>query len=153
MATNRPAYEPAAPSSESATACASTTVICNGIDSIMQPKEMAMMEQGTDEFTQAKGKMAGDIKTVIADGEDLLKAAANVSGASLAAARDEFKEKLGVARARLVDAAQPAIDKAKSTAAAANGYVRGNPWTAIGFAVGVGALIAYLVVRRQRDPD
>jgi ElaB/YqjD/DUF883 family membrane-anchored ribosome-binding protein len=114
---------------------------------------MAMMEQRTDEFSQAKGKMAGDIRTVITDGEDLLKAATNVSGASLAATRDEFKEKLGSARARLADAAQPAIDKAKNTAAAANGYVRGNPWTAIGFAVAVGALIGYLVVRRQRDAD
>jgi ElaB/YqjD/DUF883 family membrane-anchored ribosome-binding protein len=128
--------------------CASTTVVCNGIDSIMQPKEMAMIEQRTDEFTQAKGKIAGDIKTVIADGEDLLKAAANVSGASLAATRDEFTEKLGSARARLVDAAQPAIDKAKSTAAAANGYVRGNPWTVIGVALAVGALVGLLIRKR-----
>lgn len=111
------------------------------------------MEQITDEFNQAKGKMAGDIKTVIADGEDLLKAAANGSGASLTAARDEFKEKLGIAKARLVDAAQPTIDKAKNSAAAANGYVHRNAWAAIGFAVTVGALIAYLVVRRQRASD
>ncbi|MGQ0523888.1 MAG: DUF883 family protein [Betaproteobacteria bacterium] len=107
-----------------------------------------MMDQSTAEFSQVRGKMAGDIKTVIADGEDLLKAAADVSSASLAAARDEFKEKLGIARARLVDAAQPAIDKAKNTAAAANGYVRGHPWTVIGAALAVGALVGLLIRKR-----
>lgn len=107
-----------------------------------------MMDQSTAEFSEAKGKMAGDIKTVIADGEDLLKAAANVSGAGLAAAREKFDEQLGNARARLVDAAQPAIDKAKNTAAAANGYVRGHPWTVIGVALAVGALVGLLIRKR-----
>lgn len=39
------------------------------------------MEHGTDEFNRAKGKMASDIRTVITDGEDLLKAAGHASGA------------------------------------------------------------------------
>lgn len=106
------------------------------------------MEQRTDEFNQAKGKMAGDIKTVIADGEDLLKAAANVSGAGLAAAREKFDETLSSAKGRLVDASRPAIDKARSTAAAVDGYVQGNPWTVIAVAVAAAALIGFLAARR-----
>ena len=112
-----------------------------------------MMEQRTDEFNQAKGKMADDIKTVITDGEDLLKAAVNVSGAGFAVAREKFDEKLGSARARLVDASRPAVDKARRTAAAANGYVHDNPWTVIGVAAAIGALIAFVATRRPRGAD
>jgi ElaB/YqjD/DUF883 family membrane-anchored ribosome-binding protein len=109
---------------------------------------MVMMEQRTEEFSQAKGKMAGDIKTVIADGEDLLRAAANVSGAGLAAAREKIDEKLHSAKTRLVDASRPAVDKARSAAAAADSYVHGNPWAVIGIAVAVGALIGFLTAKR-----
>jgi ElaB/YqjD/DUF883 family membrane-anchored ribosome-binding protein len=107
-----------------------------------------MSEQRADEFSQAKGKMAGDIKTVIADGEDLLRAAANVSGAGLAAAREKFDEKLNSARAGLVNASRPVVDNARSAAAAADSYVHGNPWAVIGIAVAVGALIGFLTAKR-----
>ena len=111
------------------------------------------MEQRTDEFNQAKGKMAHDIKKVITDGEDLLKAAANVSSAGLAVARGKFEEKLTSAKTRLVDASRPAVDKVSKTAAAANGYVRGNPWTVIGIAAAAGALIGFLTARQSRGAD
>ena len=107
------------------------------------------MEQRADEFNQAKGKMAGDIKTVIADGQDLLKAAANVSGARIAVAREKFDEKLCSAKASLIDASQPAVDKARRTAATANGYVHGNPWAVIGVAVAASALIGFLAAKRS----
>lgn len=44
-----------------------------------------MMKHAVDEFNRAKSKVAGDITTVITDGEDLLKAAAEVSGDGSAA--------------------------------------------------------------------
>jgi len=107
-----------------------------------------MMKQSTDDFNLAKGRMVGDIKAVITDGEELLKAAANVSGAGLAAAREKFDETLSGAKSRLVDASRPALDKARRTAAAADGYVHGNPWTMIGIAAAVGILIGLLAAKR-----
>jgi ElaB/YqjD/DUF883 family membrane-anchored ribosome-binding protein len=112
-------------------------------------QEIATMDQRTDEFNQAKGKIAGDIKTVIADSHDLLKAAANVSGASFTVAREKLDEKLSSAKASLIDASRPAVDKAKKTAAAANGYVHGNPWAFIGVAVAASALIGFLAAKRS----
>ena len=109
-----------------------------------------MNEQTTDEFSQAKGKMADDLRTVIADGEDLIRAAANLSGAGIVAARDRFDEKLSRAKARAGDAAQPAVDNARKTAAATNRYVHGNPWAVIGVAAAAGALIGFLASRRAR---
>jgi ElaB/YqjD/DUF883 family membrane-anchored ribosome-binding protein len=107
-----------------------------------------MMKQSTDEFNEAKGRIAGDIKSVITHGEDLLNAAAHVSGAGIAAARAKIDETLSGAAARLVDVSRPAVDKARRTAAAANGYVHGNPWTVIGVAAAAGVLIGLLAARR-----
>jgi ElaB/YqjD/DUF883 family membrane-anchored ribosome-binding protein len=107
-----------------------------------------MTNHTVDEFNRAKSKMSGDIKTVITDTEDLLKAAAGVSGEGFAAARGKFGEKLESARARLADASRPAVDKAKRSAAAVDGYVHGSPWTAIGVAAAAGILIGFLATRR-----
>jgi ElaB/YqjD/DUF883 family membrane-anchored ribosome-binding protein len=106
------------------------------------------MEQRTEAFNQAKGKMASDIKTVIADGEDLLKAAANASSAGIAAAREKIDEKLCNAKGMLIDASRPAVDKARRTAVTANNYVHGNPWAVIGFAVAASALLAFWAAKR-----
>jgi len=100
------------------------------------------------QFEQARGRVAGDFRTMIADGEDLLKAAATVSGEGFAAARTKFEGKLRSAKAALADASQPVLDKTRESAAAADDYVRGNPWTAVGVAVAAGALIGFLAARR-----
>ena len=101
-----------------------------------------------DEFNRAKSRMAGDIRSVIADGEDLLKAAAEVSGEGFAVARQKFEKKLGSAKARLADASQAAVEKTKETAAVANRYVHDNPWPAIGVAAAAGLLIGFLAAKR-----
>jgi len=106
-----------------------------------------MMNQ-VDELKRAKNRMTGDIKAVIADGEDLLKAAVEVSGEGFAVAREKFGEQLASARARLAGASQTAVDKTRETAAATDRYVHGNPWTAIGIAGAAGLLIGILAARR-----
>jgi len=106
------------------------------------------MVNKADEFNRARTRMTGDIRTVIADGEDPLKAAADVSGARFAVVREKFAEKLGSARARLADASQAAVATARRTAAATDGYVHGNPWTVIGIAAAAGMLIGVLAARR-----
>jgi len=85
---------------------------------------------------------------MVADGEDLLRVAATASGEGFTAARAKFEEKLGNAKTMLADAAQPVLERAGEAAGAANRYVRGNPWTAVGVAVAVGALIGFLAARR-----
>jgi ElaB/YqjD/DUF883 family membrane-anchored ribosome-binding protein len=109
---------------------------------------MAMTIQTVDEFNLAKCRITGDIKTVIADSEDLLKAAANVSGEGFAVAREKFEEKIRGAKTRLADASQPAIDKARETAARTDDYVHDHPWTTIGVAAAAGVLIGILAARR-----
>jgi ElaB/YqjD/DUF883 family membrane-anchored ribosome-binding protein len=103
-----------------------------------------MMEQRAGGFNQAKGKMADDLKMIVSDGEELLKAAANASGESFTAARAKFAEKVMSAKANLADALQPVVHKARQ----ADGYVHDSPWTAIGVAAAAGILVGFLVAKR-----
>ena len=106
------------------------------------------MHRAAKQFDRARGRMAGDFRTMITDGEDLLKAAATVSGEGFAAARTKFEEKLKHAKTALSDATQTVIDRTRETAAVADGYVRGNPWTAVGLAMTAGVLIGVLAAKR-----
>jgi|SRR5579859_6500176 len=107
-----------------------------------------MMDRAVEQFDRARGRMAGDFRAMIADSEELLKAAATVSGEGFAAARTRFEQKLTSAKASLADASQPTIDRAKETAAGADRYVRGNPWTAVGIAIAVGAVLGLMAAKR-----
>jgi ElaB/YqjD/DUF883 family membrane-anchored ribosome-binding protein len=106
------------------------------------------MDRAMNDFDRAKGRMASDFRTMITDSEDLLQAAATVSGESFTAARAKFEEKLKRAKTALAEASRPVIDKSRKTAAAADNYVRGNPWSAVGVAVASGALIGFLIAKR-----
>lgn len=107
-----------------------------------------MIEPKTQEFNQAQGKLASDIKTALAEGDNVLKSVANVSGTGLAAAREKFDNTLNQAGKAIVDASRPAIDQARRSAAVADDYARDNPWQLIGAAAVAGALIGYLAARR-----
>jgi len=107
-----------------------------------------MMNRAVNKFNRAGGRLAGDFRTMIADSEELLKAAGAVSGEGFAMARSKFEEKVKHAKASLADASQPAIDRTRETAAAADDYVRDNPWTAIGVAIAAGALVGFLAAKR-----
>lgn len=107
-----------------------------------------MVNRAVNEFDRARGRMAVDFRTMITDTEDMLRAAATVSGEGFAAARTKFEEKLRSAKAALADASQPVFDKTRETAAAADGYVRDNPWSAAGVAIAAGVLIGFLAAKR-----
>ena len=107
-----------------------------------------MMDQAVGAFDRARGRMAGDFRTMISDSEELLKAAASVSGEGFAVARTKFEEKLKRAKATLADASQPVFDRARETAAVADDYVRDNPWTVAGIAIAAGVVIGFLAAKR-----
>ena len=107
-----------------------------------------MINQSVKEFNGAGGRIAADFRAMIADSEDLLKAAATMSGDGLAAARVKFEEKVSRAKTALADASQPMIDKTREGAAAVNGYVHDKPWSAVGVAAAAGLLVGFLVAKR-----
>jgi len=107
-----------------------------------------MSEETVAEFNRTKGKMVDDFKAIVSDADDLLQATAKVSGEGFNLARAKFAETLKTAKASLADAEQLVVDKAKQAATATDDYVKGNPWTSVGIAAGVGILVGYLVAKR-----
>jgi len=107
-----------------------------------------MMEQAMSESDRTKGKLVDDFKSIVSDADDLLQATAKVSGEGFNLARAQFAEKLKTAKVRLADAEQLVVDKAKQAATATDDYVKGNPWTSVGIAAGVGILIGFLIAKR-----
>jgi ElaB/YqjD/DUF883 family membrane-anchored ribosome-binding protein len=107
-----------------------------------------MSEQTVGEFNRTKGKMVDDFKAIVTDADDLLQATAKVSGESFNAVRAKFAERLKSAKMSLAEAEQQVVDKAKQAATATDNYVKGNPWTAVGIAAGIGILIGFLVAKR-----
>ncbi|MBI3545098.1 MAG: DUF883 domain-containing protein [Gammaproteobacteria bacterium] len=106
------------------------------------------MEPAMGDTNRTKGKMVDDFKSIVNDADDLLQATAKVSGESFNAARAKFAERIKTAKANLADAEKVIVEKAKQTATATDEYVKGNPWTAVGIAAGIGLVIGFLAAKR-----
>jgi len=95
-----------------------------------------------------KDKLVADLKVVVADAEELLRATASQAGEKVSAARDRIQASLASAKVKLNDAERAAVAKAKEAAKATDDYVQDNPWQAVGIAAGVGFLLGLLIGRR-----
>jgi ElaB/YqjD/DUF883 family membrane-anchored ribosome-binding protein len=101
------------------------------------------------EFTDvSKDKLVADMKVVIADAEELLKATASAAGDRVSAARSRMEDSLRTARIKLAEAQEVVVDKAKAAARATDDYVHANPWRSVGIAAGAGLVIGMLISRR-----
>jgi len=102
----------------------------------------------TTSFDSSRQKLTGDIRSVVADVEELLKATAGQTGGQLSNARDRVTESLKQMRGELESAERAALAKAKHAAAEVDHYAHQNPWQAVGIAAGIGFLIGVVVARR-----
>ena len=95
-----------------------------------------------------KEKLAQDLKIVIADAEDLLRATASQAGEKVSAAREKIQDSLRHAKLKLADVEDVIVDKGKQAARATDEYVHDQPWRAVGIAAGIGFVIGLLIGRR-----
>jgi len=95
----------------------------------------------------SKEKLMQDLRVVVADAEELLKATAGQAGEKVAAARERIQENLAVAKARLAEAEEAVVAKTKAAARATDEYVHENPWKSVGIAAGAGLIIGMLISR------
>lgn len=98
--------------------------------------------------TVNKEKLIADMKVVVADAEELLRATANQAGDKVSELRGRIQDHLVTARASLADAQAAMVDKAKEVGRATDDYVQDNPWRSVGIAAGVGLLVGLLIGRR-----
>jgi ElaB/YqjD/DUF883 family membrane-anchored ribosome-binding protein len=95
-----------------------------------------------------KEKLVEDLKIVISDAEELLRATASKAGEKVTAARHKVEDSLHRAKTELAEVNDELIDKGVEASRATNEYVRDNPWHAVGIAVGIGLVIGLLISRR-----
>ena len=102
----------------------------------------------TDTSTVQKDRLMNDLRVVIADAEELMRTTAGEAGEGAAEARGRMLARLQSAKDNLVHLQDAAVAKAKAAGVAADDYVHGNPWRAIGAAAGVGLVVGLLIGRR-----
>lgn len=96
----------------------------------------------------SRGKLIADLKVLVADTEELLRATAGQVGEKAAAARTRIEASLVAAKERLADAERALVDKTKQAARVADAYVHDHPWSAVGIAAAVGVVFGMLISRR-----
>ncbi len=101
-----------------------------------------------DTKTVNKDRLIADMKVVVADAEELLRATANQAGDKVTELRGKIQDNLTRARASLADAQAAVIDKAKEVGHATDEYVQDNPWKSVGIAAGIGFVVGLLIGRR-----
>ncbi|OGA93046.1 MAG: hypothetical protein A3G27_04870 [Betaproteobacteria bacterium RIFCSPLOWO2_12_FULL_66_14] len=95
-----------------------------------------------------KDKLVADLKVVVADAEELLRATASQAGEKVTVARERIQASLATAKVKLTEAERALLEKTKQAARATDDYVHENPWRAVGIAAVAGMVLGVLISRR-----
>lgn len=98
--------------------------------------------------TVAREQLLDDLKAVVADSEELLKATTGAAGDRAAAARARVEESLRAAKTKIEALDDEILDRIKVAAKGTDTYVHEHPWGAVGIAAAAGLLVGVLVARR-----
>jgi ElaB/YqjD/DUF883 family membrane-anchored ribosome-binding protein len=96
----------------------------------------------------SKQKLVADLRVVVADAEELLRATASQAGEKVAVARERIQASLATAKVKLAEAEHALLEKTRHAAKATDEYVHENPWQAVGIAAAAGLLLGILISRR-----
>ena len=96
----------------------------------------------------SKEKLVADLKLVVADTEELLRATAGQAGEKVAELRTRLEQRLQGAKVALAHAQAFATEKAKAAAHATDDFVHAEPWKAVGIAAALGRALGVLIGRR-----
>lgn len=95
-----------------------------------------------------RDKLITDVKTLMADADDIVKAMASATGERAAELGEKLRVKLRSAKEKMGDVQEIVADRAKAAARATDDFVHDNPWKSVGIAAAAGFLIGLLVNRR-----
>ena len=103
------------------------------------------MSEVTELSNANKQKLVSDMKVVVADAEEILRATAGVAGEKMGDLRERIGERLRDAKLRLADAEAALLDRTKAAARATDDFVHENPWRAVGVAAAIGLLLGVII--------
>ncbi len=93
-------------------------------------------------------QLMDDMRAVIADAEELLRATATVAGDKISVAREHIQDSLYRAKVKLAETEGVLLDRTREAARLTDDYVHDNPWQAVGIAAGIGVIVGMLIGRR-----
>lgn len=96
----------------------------------------------------ARGRLAEEMRTLVSDAEEMLRAASKQGGEHLGAARERLERSVSVAKSELANLEHVVLERARRTARETDEYVHDHPWTAVGVGAGIGLLLGLLLGRR-----
>ncbi|RPH62893.1 MAG: DUF883 domain-containing protein [Burkholderiales bacterium] len=102
----------------------------------------------TERAEAARDRMAREMRALVNDAEEMLKAASKQGGEQLGAVRERLERSVGTAKAELINAEHAVVERARRTARETDEYVHDHPWTAVGVGAGIGLLLGLLLGRR-----
>lgn len=105
-------------------------------------------EANITETQVSRDKIKSDLRTVLSDMDEYLRATASQTGEKIGVIRERLQEHMHRAKDRLADTREIVVDKTKEAAKATDEYVHDNPWRAVGIAAGIGLIIGMLIGRR-----
>ena len=110
----------------------------------------------SDGVSDVKAAASSEIKSLIADVEDLMARIADLKDADVVRVRGKVQRAVDATKQSLADGAdairqhaQTIRQHAQTAASTTDDYVRDNPWQAIGIAALVGAVVGILATRRS----
>lgn len=89
-----------------------------------------------------------DIKTVLADAEDLLKQAASSTGERATELREKALAQLKQAKEKAADVQVVVVEKGKAAARKTDDFVHEHPWQSLGVAAAAGFVLGLLINRK-----
>jgi len=101
-----------------------------------------------DENNVTKDQILSDMRVVVGDLESMLKATANSADADVRALSERLRDRLSVAKSRLLDAEHAMLERGRQLARTTDDYVHQHPWSSIGAAAGIGLLLGVVISRR-----
>lgn len=96
----------------------------------------------------SRDKLVADLKTVVSDAEELLRATASQAGESASVARQRIQSSITAAKEQLSEAQGAMIAKGKEAVDATDELVHEHPWHAIGVAALAGVVVGIMLSRR-----
>jgi ElaB/YqjD/DUF883 family membrane-anchored ribosome-binding protein len=96
-----------------------------------------------------KSAASSEIKSLIADVEDLMARIADLKDADVVRVRSKVQRAVDATKQSLADGADTIRQHAQNVASTADDYVRDSPWQAVGIAALVGAVVGILATRRS----
>jgi ElaB/YqjD/DUF883 family membrane-anchored ribosome-binding protein len=103
----------------------------------------------SDGVNDVKAAATTEIKSLIADVEDLMARIADLKDADVMRVRSKVQRAVDATKQSLADGADAIRQHAQSAANTADDFVRESPWQAVGIAALVGAIVGILATRRS----